>query len=74
MLGYTGLAGFGEFGSDAAILPRLLIVTFLLLPFAIWLSLALVGPAVTSWCLYLLWARKAISAPLDEWVSLGTDC
>ena len=51
VLGYPGLAVIGEFGADAAILPRYLLVMFLHLPFAILLSLALVGLVITGWCL-----------------------
>ena len=43
LLGYPGLAFVGEFGSDAAILPRFLLVAYFHLPFTILLSLALVG-------------------------------
>ena len=42
VLGYPRLTVVGELSSDAAILTRFLLVTFLCLPFAIWLSLALV--------------------------------
>ena len=71
---YPGLAVIGELGSDTAILPRFLLVMFLCLPFAILLSLSLVGLVVTGWFLNLLWACKAISAPLHDCVSHGTDC
>ena len=43
MLGYPELAVIGELDSDAAILPRFLLVVFLHLPFAILLALMLVG-------------------------------
>ena len=43
VLAYPGLAGVGELGSEAAMLPRFLFVTSLYLPFAILLSLKLVG-------------------------------
>ena len=54
VLGHPGLAIVGELGSDAAILPRFLLVTFLHLTFAIFSSLTLVGLVVTGWCLNLL--------------------
>ena len=46
MLGYPGLALVGELGSDDAILLWLLLIMFLHLPFAIWLSLVLAGLGV----------------------------
>ena len=51
VLGYPGLAAVGEFGSDAAILPWFVLVMFLHLPFAICLSLELVGLLLGGWCL-----------------------
>ena len=39
---------------------------FLCLPFVIWLSLVLVGPAVTGWCLSPLCVCKLISVPLGD--------
>ena len=42
---------------------------FLHLPFAFWLSLVLVGPAVSGWCLSLLCACKPVSAPLSDQLS-----
>ena len=42
--------------------------------FSIWLSLVLVGPAFTGWCLSWLCARKPISAPVGNQPSPGTDC
>ena len=49
MLGYPGLASVGELGSDAAIMPWFLLVTFLRLPLAIWFSQVLDGLTVTGW-------------------------
>ena len=43
------------------------------LPFAIWLSLMLVGPGDTGWCLYLLCACKPILETLGDLLSPGTD-
>ena len=54
----------GELGLNGAMLPWFLLVTFLHLPFAIWLSLVLVVPAVSGWCLSLLCVCKSVSAPL----------
>ena len=71
VLGYPGLV-MGELGLDGAMLPCFLLVTLLHLPFAIWLSLVLVSPAVTGWC--CLCACKLILAPLGDWLSPGTDC
>jgi hypothetical protein len=41
MLGYSGLAVIGELGSDGVILYWLLLIMFLCLPLAIWMSLVL---------------------------------
>ena len=48
MLGYPGLAVVGELGSDVAMWPWFLLVVFLCLPFAIWLSLVLLGNISTQ--------------------------
>ena len=40
-------------------------------PFAIWLSLLLGGPAVSGWCFSLLCACKPVSAPLGDQLSLA---
>ena len=49
MLGYRGLAVVGEMHSDVVMCPWLLLVG-LSLPFAIWLSLVLVGIVVSGVC------------------------
>ena len=64
----------GELGWDGAMLPWFLLVTFLCLPFAIWLSLVLVGPAVSGWCLFLLCTCRPISATLGDLLSPSTNC
>ena len=61
VLGYLGLAVVGELGSDVAMRPWFLLVVLLCLPFAIWLSLVLVGIVVSGWSLFLLWACKPVS-------------
>ena len=43
MLGYSGLAVVGDLSSDSVILHWLLLIMFLHLPLAIWLSLVLAG-------------------------------
>ena len=43
------------------------------MPFAIWISLVLVGPAVSGLNLSLLWAWKSVSAPLGDQLSSGTE-
>ena len=48
VLEYRGLAVV-ELGSDGAKLYWLLLVMFLFLPFAIWLSLLLTGLGVSDW-------------------------
>ena len=48
MVGYPGLAVFGELHSDGAMLPCFLLVIFLHLPFSIWLSLVLAGVIVSD--------------------------
>lgn len=63
MLGYPGLPGVGEFGSDVAKYHLLLLLMFLSLPLPIWLSLMLTGLAISDWSLSLLWAWLC-------WVSL----
>ena len=45
---YPGLAVVRELGSDGIMLPWILLVMFLHLPFAIWLSLVLAGAAVSD--------------------------
>ena len=45
---YLGLAVVGELGSHGAMLPWFLLVMFLPLPFAIWLSIVLAGIAVSD--------------------------
>ena len=47
---------------------------FLHLPFAIWLSLVLVGSAVSGGCFSLLWACKPGSAPVDDKLYPGAEC
>ena len=49
VLGYPELAVFGELGSHGTMLPWFLLVIYLHLCFAIWLSLVLAGVAV-SYC------------------------
>ena len=48
MLGYSGLAIIGGLGLDGAMLPWFLLIMFLYLAFAIWLSLVLAGVAVSD--------------------------
>ena len=48
MLWYTELEFDGELGSDGAMLVLFLLVFFLSLPFATWLSLFLAGVAVSD--------------------------
>ena len=48
MFGQPGLAVVGELDSDDIMQPWFLLVIFLCLPFTIWLSLVLVGPAVSD--------------------------
>ena len=63
VLAYPGLADVGEFGSDAAILPRFLLVAFLRLPFAILLSLSLLSLAdVGASC-------EAVGLYLQHWMA-----
>jgi hypothetical protein len=71
VLGYPGLAVVGELGSDDTMYPWFLLVKFLLLPFTIWLSLVLVGFAVSGFSLSLLWACKPVSALLEDQLFLG---
>ena len=58
---------------DGAMSPWFLLVIFLCLPFAIWLSLVLVGLPVSGWSLSLLWTCKPVSAPLGDQFSLGLE-
>jgi hypothetical protein len=51
---YPGLAVVEELSSDYAKQPCCLLLMFLCLPLAIWLSLVLVGLAVSDWSLSLL--------------------
>ena len=69
VLGYPRLAVVGELGLDDAMSPWFLLVTFLHLPFTMWLSLVLVGPDVSGRNLSLLWACKPVSAPLGDQLS-----
>ena len=55
-------------------LPLFLLVMFLHLPFAIWLSLVLVGLAVSVWSLSLLWACKPVSILLGDQLSSSRVC
>ena len=48
VLGYPGLALVGELGSDGDMLPWFLLIMFLHLPFAIWLSLVFACVAVSD--------------------------
>ena len=48
VLGHPGLAVVEELGSDGAMLPWFLLVMFLCLPFAIWLSLVSAGLTVSD--------------------------
>ena len=48
VLDYLELFVVGELGSDVAMWPWFLLVMFLCLPFAIWLSLVLAGVAVSD--------------------------
>ena len=50
--GYQGLV-VGELGSDVAMWPWFQLVGFLCFPFAIWLSLVLVGIVVSGWSVFL---------------------
>ena len=57
---YPGFAVVGELGSDDAMLPWFLLVTFLHLPFVIWLSLLLTGLALSDCELSVLQACVSI--------------
>ena len=63
VLQYPGLAVVGELGSDGAMLPWFLLVMFLCLPFAIWLSPVLAAVAFSD-C--------GLSVPLGDLFSLCT--
>ena len=70
MLGYPGFAVVGELGSDGAMLPWFLLVMFLCLPFAIWLSLVLAGVAVSDCGLSVM--QASVSVLLGELFSVYT--
>ena len=54
VLGYPRLAVVGELGSDDAKYPQFLLLTFLCLPLAMWLSLVLAYLAVSDCSLSFL--------------------
>ena len=72
VLGYLRLAVLGKLSYDDAKQSWFLLVGFWLLPFVIWLSLVLVGLAVSGWSLSLLWACKPVSALLGDQLSPGS--
>ena len=69
VLGYPGLTVVGELGSDGAKKPWFLLLTFLLLPFASWISLVLAGLSVSDCGLYHL--QACVSELLGDQFSLG---
>ena len=70
VLGYPGLAIVGELGSDGAMLLWFLLVMFLLLPFAIWLSVVLAGVTVSDSGLSVM--QASVSVLLGDLFSLCT--
>ena len=73
VLGYPGLAVVGELGSDGAILPWFLLVIFLHLLFAFWLSLVLADVAV-SWESLSCFVHFYVGTPVRPallWLYLG---
>lgn len=61
VLDYPLLAVLGELGSNGAILHWLLLIMFLHLPFAIWLSLVLAGLGVPCWSRPPRWRWSCVS-------------
>ena len=74
VLGYPGFAVVRELGSDDAMYPWFLLVRFVCLPFAIRLSLVLIGHAVSGWSFFLLQAYKPVLALLGDQLSPGRTC
>ena len=69
VLGYPGLSVVGELGSDDATYPLFLLIMFLSLPLAIWLSLVLTALAVSDHDLSFL--QACVSVPLGDQLSPG---
>jgi|AATE01.1.fsa_nt_gi hypothetical protein len=69
VLGYSGLTVVGELGSDYAKQPLFLLLIFLPLPLAIWLSLVLAGFAVSDCGFFLL--QVSVSVLLGDQFFLG---
>ena len=73
VLGYPGLAVVGELGSDGAMLPWFLLVMFLHLPFAIWLSVVLAGVDFSDGGLSVIQASVSVNwSPERQFLSLYT--
>lgn len=71
VLGYPGLALVRKLVSDDVMYPWFLLGTFLCLPFHIWLSLVLVGLAVSDSNMSLLSSCKPVAALLRDQLSPG---
>jgi hypothetical protein len=69
MLGYSVVALVGELGSDDLKYPWFLLLMFLPLLIAIWLSLVLAGLSVSDCGLFLL--QACVSVLLGDQFSLG---
>ena len=74
MIQYLELAVLGELGSGDAKQPWFLLVTFLHLPLAIWLSLVLDGLAVSGWSFSFLCVCQPVTAFLGDQLSPGETC
>ena len=78
-LGYPRLAVVGELGSDDAKYPQFLLLAFLCLPLAMWLSLVLVGLTISDWSLSLLLSCEPVilgvsallGRPSFSWAGFG---